>query len=107
MVRLPLTVNVIFCKELWPDPQLLRANEIVSTYIRELLLNFLFLDKDNFLDGRNESKWSGQKVISAQRLALWLRWAICLVVLSPSTGGMVRADPARSRGSFCARAKQR
>lgn len=40
MVHLPLTINVIFCKELWPDPQLLKANELVSTYIGELLLNF-------------------------------------------------------------------
>lgn len=107
MVHLPLTINVIFCKELWPDPQLLKANEVVSTYIRELLLNFLFLGKGNFLDCGSESKWSGQRVINAWRPARWLQWAICLVILSPSTGGTVRTDPARSHGSFCPRAKQK
>lgn len=28
MVHLPLTINVMLCKELWPDPQLLKAREI-------------------------------------------------------------------------------
>lgn len=101
MVHLPLPINVIFCKELW----LLKANEIVSTYARKLLLNFLF--PHNFLDWGNESKRSGQNVTSAWRLARWLRWAMCLVLLSPSTGGMARADPARSRGSFRVRRKQK
>lgn len=28
MVHLPLTINVMLCKELWPDPQLLKVREI-------------------------------------------------------------------------------
>lgn len=32
MAHLPLTINATFCKDLWPDPRLLKADKIVSTY---------------------------------------------------------------------------
>lgn len=41
MVHLPLAINVISCKELWPDPQLLKANEIVSYLRRGASAKFL------------------------------------------------------------------
>lgn len=56
MAHLPLTINAIFCKDLWPDLQLLKADEIVSTYIRELLLSCSFQGKDHFQDCGNESR---------------------------------------------------